>query len=59
MSGGSRVTGLLSRVKTRFFLLYAAVAKGVLLKIWYRRILPKLPLRFGRSQALYALRYDA
>lgn len=46
-----------SRTKTRVFLLLAGLVQLVCLKLWYRRVLPRLPQKFRRSQPMVALRF--
>jgi CelD/BcsL family acetyltransferase involved in cellulose biosynthesis len=45
-------------LKARGFLAGAKVILLVFQKLWYRRILPRLPRCFGRTQCLWWLRYD-
>jgi CelD/BcsL family acetyltransferase involved in cellulose biosynthesis len=53
-----RVTARRSRLKTGALLLIASAVKLIFDKVWYRRILPRLPESFGRSQFLCSLRFD-
>lgn len=48
-----------ARTKSAAFLAVAAGIKVVCNKIWYRRILPRLPEWAGRSQSARWLRFDA
>lgn len=48
-----------SRLKVQAFNAIAATTRLVLHKVWYRRLLPRLPAWAGRSQALSCLRFDA
>ena len=48
-----------SRIKARLFLWVSRFIGLVFHKLWYRRILPRLPKGVGRTQAMFWLRYEA
>ncbi|MBX3744441.1 MAG: GNAT family N-acetyltransferase [Verrucomicrobiae bacterium] len=48
-----------SRLKVRAFHAVGAASRLLLHKLWYRRLLPRLPAWVGRSQSLSCLRFDA
>ena len=48
-----------SRLKSKVFLLAGDWIKIVYHKIWYRRLVPRLPLWISRTQSRYWLRFEA
>lgn len=47
------------RIRARLFFVYSTAVRFIAQKLWYRRILPKLPLRFRRKQPAFSIRLDA
>jgi CelD/BcsL family acetyltransferase involved in cellulose biosynthesis len=48
----------ISRLRARFFKPVAQAVKVLFHKLWYRRVVPCLPGRIGRTQSLWWLRFD-
>lgn len=53
--GGGGIHG----IKARLFLLVSRAVGLACHKLWYRRILPRMPSGFRRTQAMWWLRFDA
>ncbi len=54
-----RGASLRSTAVSAVFLIFSSLFHVLFHKIWYRRLLPKLPPSFGRQQSLIWLRFDA
>lgn len=57
--GNYRVSGRgLGSLKGKALVAIAKALFAVCPKVWYRRILPRMPRRFERAQALWWLNFD-
>lgn len=54
-AGATTYAGLASSI----FLIFSSLFHAIFHKVWYRRLLPKLPASLGRTQSMLWLRFDA